>query len=158
MKRSIWKRRGIQNFFVKNINWKNHIKEMIPELSGACYGIRSVAHINNVDSVKSIYYAKFHSVIKYGIIFGGKFSNSGKLFTLQKKIVKIMAGAQPRTSCKIYLNSLKLVLIQVAESEVWLPDVTHIADGLFICRISLLVFYLFSFTKLIFIVGQGYKC
>ena len=56
------------------------------------------------------------------------------------------------------LATLKLVLILVTESEVWLPNVTHIADGLFIYRISLLVFYFFSFTKLIFIVGQGYKC
>ena len=30
--------RGLQ---IDNINWKNHIiKEMIPELSGACYAIR----------------------------------------------------------------------------------------------------------------------
>jgi len=35
-------------------------------------------------------------VIKYGIIFGGNSSNSGKIFTLQKKIIKI-AGAQPVT-------------------------------------------------------------
>jgi len=100
MKRSIWKRQGIQNFFDKNINWKNHIKEMITELSGACCAIRSVVHISNIKAVKSIDYANFHSVIKCGIIFGGNSSNSGKFFTLQKKIVKIMAGAQPRTSCK----------------------------------------------------------
>jgi len=48
--------------------------------------------------LKSIYYAFFHSIIKYVIIFGGNSSNSGKIFTLQKKIVRIMAGAQTRTS------------------------------------------------------------
>jgi len=53
----------------------------------------------NINTLKSIYYAHFYSSIKYGIIFGGISSNSAKIFTLQKKIVRIMAGAQPRTSC-----------------------------------------------------------
>ena len=106
MKRSIWKRQGIQNFFDNNIIWKNHIKEMIPELSGACFGIRSVVRISNINAVNSIYYAHFHSVIKYGIIFGGNSSNSGKFFPLQKKIIKIMAEAQTRTSCKSLFKQL----------------------------------------------------
>jgi hypothetical protein len=45
-------------------------------------------------------YAYFDSVVKYRIIFGGNFSNSGKIFSLEKKIVRIMAGAQPRASCR----------------------------------------------------------
>jgi len=36
--------------------------------------------------------------MKYGIILGGNSSNSGKIFTLQKKIFGIVADAQPRTS------------------------------------------------------------
>ena len=38
--------------------------------------------------------------ISYRIVMGANSSNSGKIFTLQKKIVRIMAGAQPRTSCR----------------------------------------------------------
>ena len=46
------------------------------------------------------YYAYFDSVVKYGIILGSNFSNSGKIFSLEKKIIRIMTGAQPRTSCR----------------------------------------------------------
>jgi len=35
--------------------------------------------------------------------------------------------------CDHILTSLNLVLIQVAESKVWLPNFTYIANGLFIC-------------------------
>ena len=42
----------------------------------------------------------------HGVLFKEKLfvhisisSNNGKIFTLQKKIVRIMAGALPRTSC-----------------------------------------------------------
>jgi hypothetical protein len=42
-----------------HINWKNHIEEMIPELSEACYAIRLMVHISNRNIIKSIYYAYF---------------------------------------------------------------------------------------------------
>ena len=61
-------------------NWKCHIEEMIPKLSGACYAVR-MGHISNINTLKSIYIAYFHSIIKYGIIFWANSSNSGKIFT-----------------------------------------------------------------------------
>jgi hypothetical protein len=72
---------------------------MIPKLSAACYAIRSMVHISNINTLKSIYCACFHSAIKYGIIFWGNSSNGGKIFALQKKMIRIMTVAQPRTSC-----------------------------------------------------------
>jgi hypothetical protein len=90
-----------------HVNWNNRIEEMIPKLSVACYAIRSMIHFSNINSLSSVYYAYFHSVIKYGIIFWVNSSNSGKIFTLQKKIIRIMAGVQPRTLCRsLYLYLL----------------------------------------------------
>jgi hypothetical protein len=60
-----------------------------------------MVHISNINTLKSYYYAYIHSVIKYGIFFWGNSSNSGKISTLQKKIVRIMAGAQ----LEVYLNN-----------------------------------------------------
>jgi len=78
---------------------------MIPKLSGACYAVRWMGHISNINMLKSIYYAYFHSIIKYWIIFWDNSSNSGKILTLQKKIVRITAGAQPRMLVKVYSNN-----------------------------------------------------
>ena len=44
-------------FLGLQINWKNHIEEMIPNLSGACYAVRSMVHISNMNTLISIYYA-----------------------------------------------------------------------------------------------------
>jgi len=52
-----------------HVNWKKHIEQMIPELPGACYTIRSVVHISNINTLKLIYCVYFHSVTKCGIIF-----------------------------------------------------------------------------------------
>jgi hypothetical protein len=51
------------------LNWTNHIDKLIPTLSGACYAVRSMLHVSNTDTLKSVYFAYFHSVMKYGIVF-----------------------------------------------------------------------------------------
>jgi len=70
-----------------------YTEEMIPKLSKACYATRSMVHISKINTLNSIYYAYFHCIIKYGIILWGNSSNSGRMFTLQKKNIRIMAGA-----------------------------------------------------------------
>ena len=55
------------------INWKNHTKQTIPKVSGTCYAIRLMVHISNISALKSVYYAYFHSIIKYEIIFWDNF-------------------------------------------------------------------------------------
>jgi len=80
---------------------------MIAKLSGACYAVRSMVHISSINTIKSTYYAYFHSIIKYRITFWGNSCNSGKIFTLQKKIIRIMPGAQPRTSGSSVFKQLR---------------------------------------------------
>jgi hypothetical protein len=72
-----------------HINWKKCIEEMIPNLSATCYAVRSVVHISSINKLTSIYCAHCHSVTKYGIIFWGNSFNSGKIFTLQEKIIRL---------------------------------------------------------------------
>ena len=45
-----------------HMNWKNHSEDMIPKLSAVCYVIRSMVHISNINTHKSICYAYFHSI------------------------------------------------------------------------------------------------
>jgi hypothetical protein len=66
-------------------------------------------HISNITTLKWIDYACFHSIIKYWVIVWGNPSSGGKIFTLQKKIVRIMAGAQPRTSCRNLFKQLQIL-------------------------------------------------
>jgi hypothetical protein len=83
-----------------HIKWKNHIDLMFPKLSRACYAIRLMPHISNTDTLKSIYFAYFHSIMKYGIIFGGNSPNSKMIFALQKRTVRNIAGVGSRNSCR----------------------------------------------------------
>ena len=96
----------------KRINWKNDIEQMIPKLSGACYAISSMVHISNINTqIKLLYVLPFCYKI-WNNFLGGIFSNSGKIFILQKKIFRIMAGGQPRTSCGKLIKQLEILPVQ----------------------------------------------
>jgi hypothetical protein len=63
-----------------HLNWTNHIDKLIPMLSAACYAVMSVCHVVNIDTLKSVYLACFHSTIKCGIILEGNLCNSKQIF------------------------------------------------------------------------------
>jgi hypothetical protein len=53
-------------------------------------------HISNIVTLKTVYFAYFLSLVMYGIILGGISADSKKVFTLQKKIVRLMMGVESR--------------------------------------------------------------
>jgi hypothetical protein len=56
---------------------------MIAKISEARDGIESMFHISTTDTLESVTFASFHSIMKHGTIFWGNSSNSKKIFILQ---------------------------------------------------------------------------
>jgi len=52
-----------------------------------------------------------HSVVRYRIIFWGNSTNSYKVFKLQKRVIRIMPGAEPRASCRGLFKRLKILSV-----------------------------------------------
>jgi hypothetical protein len=90
----------------QHLNCKTHTEQIIPKLSSACCAVRSMFHFSNLDTLKMIYFAYFHSVMKYGIIFWGKSTDSTSL-SVAEKTVRIVTGAKSIASCKIFLKCWK---------------------------------------------------
>jgi hypothetical protein len=107
------------------MNWKDHFEEMISKLIEACYVVRLMVHISNINTLIPIYNAYCHSIIIYRIIIWGNSSNSEKIFTLQKKIVIIMAGAHPRTSCGGLYKQLEILLLPCQYTVLLMRFVTN---------------------------------
>ena len=53
------------------MNSKNHVEQNLPKLIAACFLVRSFIHTFNPDTLPMVYFAYFHSVLQYGIIFWG---------------------------------------------------------------------------------------
>jgi hypothetical protein len=93
----------------KNVNWKNHIQKTLPKLSSACYLIRWMYPSCNLNTLKMIYFAYFHSIMEFGI-FWGVSVESKKVFLQQKRIIRIMTGSPPpRTLCRTLFCILKIL-------------------------------------------------
>ena len=69
-------------------SWNQHIEQLATKLCSACYALRKLKHIVPQSTIRTIYYAYIHSILSYGIIFGGRSSNVNELFILQKKLLE----------------------------------------------------------------------
>jgi hypothetical protein len=59
-----------------------------------------------------VYYAYFHSIVNYGLIFWGNSSHSVKIFKIQKNIIRILTGCRGRDSCRDLFKKLKILPLQ----------------------------------------------
>jgi hypothetical protein len=75
------------------ISWKKHIESLKGKLNKPCYIIRKAKQYINFHALKMLYYAFFHSILTYGLIFWGNSTNRSRVFKLQKRVVRIMVGA-----------------------------------------------------------------
>jgi hypothetical protein len=91
------------------IMWKKHIELITGKLNKACYIIRRSKQFLNIDTLKMIYFAFFHSIIYYGLIFWGNTYHSVSIFRLQKRAIRIIVGTGYKDSCRKIFSSLKIL-------------------------------------------------
>jgi hypothetical protein len=60
----------------------------------------TVTPVLKTDTLKLVYFAYFHSIMSYGVIFWENSTNSKRVFNIQNKIIRIMAGVKRRVSCR----------------------------------------------------------
>jgi len=53
-----------------HLNWKSHINLVLPKVYAACFALRWLFYVLNIDAVWIVEFAYCHSVIKYGKFWG----------------------------------------------------------------------------------------
>ena len=94
-----------------HMNWKNHVEEILPKLSAACFLIRNLIHTLKPETLHMVYFAYFHSLLQYAIIFWGNSTHVHQVFQLQKRLVRVMSGVGPRSSCRGLFGKLNILPI-----------------------------------------------
>ena len=84
---------------------------MLRKLGSACFVMRRLYYILNTDSLKLVYFAHFHTVIKHGKIFWGYQHNVNKVFILPKRILTIMRGWGYRSSSRVWFKQLEILTV-----------------------------------------------
>ena len=75
---------------------KKHTEHIIHCLGSTWIAMRIAASFMTTDVSKLVYYGNFHSIMNYEVIFYGDSTEGKRLFTTQKKVIRIMANAQER--------------------------------------------------------------
>jgi hypothetical protein len=68
-----------------SMNWSCHVESIIPKLSSACYIMRSIKPYMPMNTMKTIYYSCFNTIMSYGLFLWGNLPHTLKIFRMQKK-------------------------------------------------------------------------
>jgi hypothetical protein len=92
-------------FITENLSCKTHTK-----LSKIIYLIKSLRDRVNQTVLINVYYVKFESVLKYGIIFWGGVQKDFKdIFKVRKKCIRVIKGVKNRVSCRNLFCEFKIL-------------------------------------------------
>jgi hypothetical protein len=78
-----------------------YIEQKLP-----CNTIKTVTSIN---TLRSIYFANFHSHLRCGILFGEGDSQSTKIFKLQKRVVRLICNVKRKMPCRELFRTLNIL-------------------------------------------------
>jgi hypothetical protein len=91
------------------LSWRPHIARIGNQLRTACYILRILKPTLTAQNLKMIYFAYFHSIMSYGIIFWGNSTDNDEIFKLQKRAIRIMTNSSTRTSCRGLFKELGIL-------------------------------------------------
>ncbi|XP_044757039.1 uncharacterized protein LOC123315417 [Coccinella septempunctata] len=82
------------------LGWRTNIDGLVAKLSVAVYSIRRVKMCTTYEMARLTYFANFHSVASYAILFWGSSSEAQRVLLLQKRAIRALFGLGPRDSCR----------------------------------------------------------
>jgi hypothetical protein len=88
---------------------ENYLDLLLLKLSKVSFAIRTIKSCMSQEVLLMVYYAYFHSVLCYGVIFLGNSPHSIEVFRLQKRVTRIICGIENRDSCRDYFKQLKIL-------------------------------------------------
>ena len=93
----------------EHLKWDEHIQNITNKLCKTYFAIKVIKQKINASTAKILYYSSFESLLRFGIIFWGQSKVSKQVFILQKKTLRLLAGARPREACRKIFKQLSLL-------------------------------------------------
>jgi hypothetical protein len=96
-------------YLTEDVKWEVHIKHVCNMLNKNYYVLQSLKSVTSPDILRSIYFANFHSHLRYGILFWGSDPKCKEVFAIQKKVVRLLYSVNRRSSCRELFKSLNIL-------------------------------------------------
>lgn len=92
-----------------NLTWDPHVNNLCTKLARANFALRSLAKFCSLDMLRTLYFACFHSILRYGIVHWGRVGGLQRVFILQKRAIRTLTGMRPRDSCREVFKNLGIM-------------------------------------------------
>lgn len=93
------------------LNWHQHIGNLKKKLCSGIFALRRICGVLDTACIKQAYYGLFQSHLSYGLVVWGSSPHADGAFILQKKAIRIIAGAPFREHCRPLFQNLKLLTL-----------------------------------------------
>jgi hypothetical protein len=93
------------------LSWHPYIESVLKRIAKAIYAIRYLKHSIHTETLKIVYFAYVHSLIRYGIIFWGNSTGAPRVFIMQKKILRIIGNLKPRDTCQELFPQIQIMTL-----------------------------------------------
>lgn len=97
--------------FDVHLQWTPHVENLCIKLRTSCYALKFMSQHCSQEVLKTLYYANFHSHLRYGIVNWGNSSNVARVFLLQKYAVRILSNLNYRETCRNSFKNLKILTV-----------------------------------------------
>jgi len=93
------------------LNWNCHIEVLCGRLRSACYGLNFLSNHCSTSTLLAVYYADFHSRMRYGILNWGTGAQAVRVFRLQKYAIRILTNLKRSDTCRNAFKQLKVLTL-----------------------------------------------
>lgn len=94
------------------LRWDVQVESVSRRLGSCLFLLKNLKGIVSMETLLSAYYALFNSVMTYGIMAWGGASSACRVFALQRKAVRVMAGLGFREDCRGAFRDLGILTFQ----------------------------------------------
>ena len=81
------------------LTWEAHIESVCKKLKSNIFALRGLAGVVTGDVLRTAYFALVHSLLTYAVLVWGHAADWGRVFALQRRAVRIVAGLGYRDDC-----------------------------------------------------------
>jgi len=104
-----YEKRFLGIHLAEDVKWDVHVNHVCDTLNKSFYIIHSLKKVIGINVLRGIYFANFHSHLRYGITFWGGDSQGLKVFKMQKRVVRLMGNVQKRMSYRELFKKLRIL-------------------------------------------------
>jgi hypothetical protein len=129
----IWQNLPVRTNFIiclglqldSQLSWQPRMNFLLHKLISVCF---TLSPILNIQTLRTVYFAHFHSLVIYGITFWGNTSSMRKVFLIQRKVSRIMLRSSSWSSYRKWfkkLESLPIPSLYIHSLMVFFVDNMH---------------------------------